>query len=133
MGLLDKLEKIMYMKITYIKSRQIFDSRGCPTIETDLVLENEYSGRSSVPSGASKGMDEAFELRDGNSDYNGMGVLVAVDIINKKLRYLLYKKTFPSQESLDDYLIALDGTLNKSNFGANTILSISVAFAKATA
>jgi enolase len=121
------------VKITHIKSRQIFDSRGNPTVETDLIINNNFIGRAAVPSGASKGIYEAIELRDKNHDYNGKGVLKAVDKINNDIKNKLLNINFDSQEDLDNFLIDLDGTINKSNIGANTILSISVAFAKARA
>ena len=121
------------MKITNLKSRQIFDSRGNPTVETDLVLNNNSFGRAAVPSGASKGIYEAIELRDKTNDYNGKGILTAVEKINKDLKNKLLNIKFDSQEVLDNFLIDLDGTTNKSNLGANTILSISIAFAKARA
>jgi len=121
------------VKITHLKSRQIFDSRGLPTVETDLIIENEHFGRASVPSGASKGIFEAIELRDQKKEYHGKGVLIAVGKLNNEIKKKLIGKTFYSQKDLDEYLIELDGTDNKSNFGANTILSISIAFAKAEA
>ena len=121
------------MKITHIKSRQIFDSRGDPTVETDLVINNNFIGRAAVPSGASKGIYEAIELRDETPHYNGKGVLNAVDKINNGVKTKLLNMSFNSQEALDNFLIDLDGTINKSKLGANTILSISIAFAKARA
>ncbi|WPX96856.1 phosphopyruvate hydratase [Candidatus Bandiella euplotis] len=121
------------MKITGIKARQIFDSRGLPTIETDLTLNNSYFGRASIPSGASKGMHEALELRDGDEGYHGKSVLKAVNLINEELGPHMLNFSFQSQEELDQFLIDLDGTVNKSALGANTILSISIAFAKARA
>jgi enolase len=121
------------MRITSIKSRQIFDSRGNPTIETDLVLGDLHFGRASVPSGASKGTFEAFESRDGDKAYCGKGVLSAVARINNEIGRQLLNISFNAQEELDEFLIKLDGTSNKSNLGANTILSISMAFAKARA
>ena len=121
------------MKITYLKSRQIFDSRGNPTVETDLMINDKFFGRAAVPSGASKGIFEAIELRDKNKDYNGKGVLGAVEKINNEIKSKILNIKFDSQEDLDNFLIKLDGTMNKSNLGANTILSISIAFAKARA
>lgn len=121
------------MKITHITSRQIFDSRGDPTVETDLVLNNNFIGRAAVPSGASKGIYEAIELRDKSPNYNGKGVLDAVNKINNEIKAKLLNMHFNSQEALDNFLIELDGTINKSKLGANTILSISIAFAKARA
>ena len=121
------------MKITYLKSRQIFDSRGNPTVETDLIINDKFFGRASVPSGASKGIFEAIELRDKSKDYNGEGVLISVEKINNEIKRKILDVKFNSQEDLDNFLIKLDGTANKSNLGANTILSISIAFAKAMA
>jgi enolase len=121
------------VKITHITSRQIFDSRGDPTVETDLVLNNNFIGRAAVPSGASKGIYEAIELRDKSPNYNGKGVLDAVNKINNEIKAKLLNMHFNSQEALDNFLIELDGTINKSKLGANTILSISIAFAKARA
>lgn len=121
------------MKITNVKSRQIFDSRGTPTIETDLIIDNNFIGRAAVPSGASKGIYEAVELRDQDHAYNGKGVLKAVDKINNQIKNALLNINFNSQEKLDNFLVDLDGTINKSKLGANTILSISIAFAKAVA
>ena len=93
------------MKITHIKSRQIFDSRGNPTVETDLIINNNFIGRAAVPSGASKGIYEAIELRDKNHDYNGKGVLKAVDKINNDIKNKLLNINFDSQEDLDNFLI----------------------------
>ena len=121
------------MKITYLKSRQIFNSRGNPTVETDLIIIDKFFGRASVPSGASKGIFEAIELRDKSKDYNGEGVLISVEKINNEIKRKILDVKFNSQEDLDNFLIKLDGTANKSNLGANTILSISIAFAKAMA
>ena len=121
------------MKVTYIKSRQIFDSRGEPTIETDIILDGNYFGRASIPSGASKGTHEALELRDNTRAYCGKGVSKAIALINSQIRDKILGVSFQSQESIDNYLIKLDGSSNKSNLGANTILSISIAFAKAKA
>ncbi|MFQ3307305.1 MAG: enolase [Candidatus Midichloriaceae bacterium] len=121
------------MKITFLKARQIFDSRGNPTIETDLILDDQYFGRASIPSGASKGKFEALELRDNTKDYCGKSVFKAIDIINNTLSSKLFDLNITSQKDLDSFLIEIDGTNNKSNLGANTILSISLAFAKAQA
>lgn len=116
-----------------MKSRQIFDSRGYPTIETDLIIDYSFFGRAAIASGRSKGIHEALELRDNNNAYNKQGVLTAVKKVNNEIRGNLLNVKFNSQEELDAFLINLDGTKNKSNLGANTILSISVAFAKARA
>lgn len=129
-------------KIKSLVAREILDSRGKPTIEVDLVLsgnidkvsnnKNNSFGRASVPSGASVGNFEALELRDGNSRYLGFGVLKALNNVNTELARALVDKTFSSQRELDYFLIHLDGTKNKSRFGANAILAVSMAFAKAS-
>jgi enolase len=121
------------VRITYLKSRQIFDSRGNPTVETDIAIDAAYFGRASVPSGASKGVHEALELRDGGKDYCGNGVFKAVAKANNDIKDQILNKAFDSQDALDAFLIELDGTTNKSNLGANTMLSVSMAFAKAKA
>jgi len=120
------------MKIIEIKSLQILDSRSNPTIQVDVTLEDGSSGRFQVPSGASTGIHEAHELRDNNKNiYHGKSVLKAIENINK-IKSSLYNKNF-TQKTLDLELLKLDGTENKENLGANAILGISVAFAKATA
>jgi enolase len=122
------------MKIKSLRSRQILDSRGNPTVETDVVLEDESFGRAAVPSGASTGTHEALELRDGDkTKYLGKGVLQAVENVNNAIAKELIGKDIPDQEMLDQILKALDGTENKSKLGANAILSVSLAFAKAAA
>lgn len=120
------------MKIEKIFAREILDSRGDPTIEVDMYLENGFFGRASVPSGASTGSHEAHELRDGGERYGGKGVLKAVQNINDTISNSLVGQTF-DQRSLDDALIKLDGTPNKSRLGANAILGVSMSFAKAEA
>ena len=122
------------MKITDIKAREILDSRGNPTVEVDIVIENKYFGRYSVPSGASVGSREALELRD-NDKYRffGKGVITAVTNVNGIIRENLLNMNFDTQKELDDKLIALDGTENKSKLGANAILGVSGAFFKASA
>ncbi len=116
-----------------IHAREILDSRGNPTIEADVILESGASGRASVPSGASTGSREALELRDGdNARYLGKGVLKAVDnvdIIAKKLK----GRSSLTQQQLDEYLIDLDGTENKGKLGANAMLAVSLAYARASA
>ena len=119
-------------KIAKIIGREILDSRGNPTVEVDLTLEDGSFGRSAVPSGASTGSYEAVELRDGGKRYGGKGVQKAVSNINEELRNKLVGNEF-NQESLDDTMIALDGTENKGRLGANAILGISLAFAHAEA
>ena len=115
-----------------IHGREILDSRGNPTVEVDLTLEDGSFGRASVPSGASTGSHEAIELRDGDERYGGKGVQKAVNNVNTKLKDVLKEKEF-DQKSLDETMIALDGTENKANLGANAILGVSLAFAHAAA
>jgi enolase len=120
--------------IEYVRGRQILDSRGNPTVEVDVVLEDGSFGRAAVPSGASTGVHEALELRDGDkSKYLGKGVLKAVENINEKLAEEVYGYDALDQAALDKHLIELDGTENKSKYGANAILGISIAAAKAAA
>ncbi len=122
------------MKITDIKAREILDSRGNPTVEVDIVIENKYFGRYSVPSGASVGSREALELRDNDKNrFFGKGVITAVTNVNGIIRENLLNMNFDTQKELDDKLIALDGTENKSKLGANAILGVSGAFFKASA
>ena len=122
------------IKIKQIKGRQIIDSRGNPTCEADVLLDSGILGRGAVPSGASTGKLEALELRDNNEeDYHGKSVLKAVHNINFDIASNIdTNKTF-NQESFDQYLIDLDGTPNKERLGANAILAVSIAFAKANA
>jgi enolase len=125
---------IMGSTIEYVIGRQILDSRGNPTVEVDVVLEDGSFGRAAVPSGASTGVHEALELRDGDkSKYLGKGVLKAVENINEKLAEEVYGYDVLDQAALDKHLIELDGTENKSKYGANAILGISIAAAKAAA
>ncbi len=120
-------------KISQIHAREILDSRGNPTVEVDLTLEDGSFGRSAVPSGASTGSYEAVELRDGDkSRYSGLGVQTAVKNANTELKDALVGSEF-NQKSLDDKMIEIDGTENKGRLGANAILGISLAFAHATA
>lgn len=120
--------------IKYIKARQILDSRGNPTVETDVILESGHAGRAAVPSGASTGAGEALELRDGDKDrYNGKGVLKAVWNVNNKISDVLIGNSAEDQRKVDQLMLDLDGTKNKSNLGANAILSVSLAVAKAVA
>src|SRR5690554_4837358 len=116
-----------------IKARQIFDSRGNPTVEVDVVTENGYMGRAAVPSGASTGEHEAVELRDGGKSYMGKGVLKAVENVNTKITAELLGISVFEQELIDKTMIDLDGTPNKSKLGANAILGVSLACAKAAA
>ena len=120
--------------IKTVHGREILDSRGNPTVEVDVILENGVRGRASVPSGASTGILEAHELRDGDqSRYLGRGVLKAVSSVNTEINEALKGKDVTKQEALDRLLIELDGTPNKSRLGANAILAVSLASAKAAA
>ncbi|MFI1771733.1 phosphopyruvate hydratase [Thalassobellus citreus] len=119
--------------IINIHARQIFDSRGNPTVEVDVVTENDVLGRAAVPSGASTGEHEAVELRDGGSDYMGKGVLKAVENVNSIIAQELLGVSVFEQNAIDQIMIDLDGTPNKSKLGANAILGVSLAVAKAAA
>lgn len=119
--------------IIKIHARQILDSRGNPTIEVDVVTENGVLGRAAVPSGASTGEHEAVELRDGGKAYMGKGVLKAVENVNTKIASELLGTSVFEQNLIDKTMIELDGTPNKSNLGANAILGVSLAAAKAAA
>ena len=122
------------MKISDIKGREILDSRGNPTIEAEVILENGVTGRASVPSGASTGENEALELRDGDKHrYNGNGVSKAVANINERIAPALHGCSVYDQRKLDHLMIELDGTPNKSNLGANAMLGVSLAIARAAA
>ncbi len=117
-----------------MKAREILDSRGNPTVEVEVLLESGVIGRAAVPSGASTGEHEAVELRDGDkSRYNGKGVLKAVENINEKIADELIDFDAVDQAEIDQFLINLDGTPNKSELGANAILGVSLAVAKAAA
>lgn len=119
--------------IVDIHARQIFDSRGNPTVEVDVTTENGIVGRAAVPSGASTGEHEAVELRDGGNSYMGKGVLNAVDNVNKIIAQELLGASVFEQNLIDQAMIDLDGTPNKSKLGANAILGVSLAVAKAAA
>ena len=122
------------MKIASIKGREILDSRGNPTIEVDVVLENGILGRASVPSGASTGENEALELRDNDrTRYGGKGVRKAVKHINEVIAPALVGKEVTDQRGIDQKMLELDGTPTKSKLGANAILGVSLAVAKAGA
>ena len=122
------------MKIEKIVAREILDSRGNPTVEVDVVLENGVLGRAAVPSGASTGENEALELRDGDKNrYLGKGVLKAVENVNKVIAPALKGDCVFDQRALDYKMLALDGTPTKSKLGANAILGVSLAAAKAAA
>lgn len=120
--------------IKFIHARQILDSRGNPTVEADVVLENGHAGRAAVPSGASTGAGEALELRDGDQDrFGGKGTLKAVWNVNNKISDVLVGNDASDQRQIDRLMLDLDGTENKSNLGANAILAVSLACAKAVA
>lgn len=121
------------MKIQSIHARTIFDSRGFPTVECDVVLEDGTLGRAAVPSGASTGAGEALELRDGDTAFNGKGVSKAVANVNQTIAPALVGKDVEDQFALDQTMIDLDGTENKSKLGANAILAVSLAIAHAAA
>ncbi|MEN9921287.1 MAG: hypothetical protein RLZZ517_265 [Candidatus Parcubacteria bacterium] len=118
--------------IKKIIGREILDSRGNPTVEVEITLSDGSFGRAAVPSGASTGSHEAIELRDGGKRYMGKGVLKAVKNVNETIAKAIMRKSF-TQRELDEKLIALDGTKNKAKLGANAILGVSLAFARATA
>jgi len=120
-------------KIKNIIAREILDSRGNPTVEVDVILENGILGRASVPSGASTGSNEALELRDGGKRYNGKGVLKAVDNVNKIIKPEIIGMEVSLQKEIDYKMIELDGTPNKGKLGANAILGVSLAVLKAAA
>ena len=121
------------MKIIDVKGREILDSRGNPTVEVDVYLEDGTMGRASVPSGASTGEREALELRDGDNRFNGKGVLKAVSNVNGPLRDLVIGMDAYDQRNVDYKMLEADGTKTKSTYGANAILGISMAVLKASA
>jgi enolase len=128
------IEEGKMTSIEEIVGREVLDSRGNPTVEVEVLLECGTVGRAAVPSGASTGVHEAVELRDGDaSRYGGKGVLKAVDNVNSIIADELYGFDALDQVALDEYLIALDGTANKGKLGANAILGVSLATAKAAA
>lgn len=116
-----------------VHARQILDSRGNPTVEVDVTTENGVMGRAAVPSGASTGEHEAVELRDGGKSYMGKGVLKAVENVNTIIAEGILGMSVFEQNLIDQMMIELDGTPNKSNLGANAILGVSLAVAKAAA
>jgi len=121
-------------KIVEIKGREVLDSRGNPTVEADVILEGGILGTACAPSGASTGSREALELRDGDkSRYLGKGVLKAVGAVNGVIRDALLGMDATDQRALDNKMLELDGTDNKANLGANAILAVSLAAAKAAA
>tara|TARA_B100000767_G_scaffold275639_1_gene313932 strand:- start:2318 stop:3604 length:1287 start_codon:yes stop_codon:yes gene_type:complete len=119
--------------IIRVHARQIFDSRGNPTVEVDVVTENGILGRAAVPSGASTGEHEAVELRDGGPDFMGKGVLKAIENVNIAIAEHILGTSIFEQNKIDQMMIDLDGTPNKSKLGANPILGVSLAVAKAAA
>ena len=121
------------MKIKFVSGRQILDSRGDPTIECDVVLENGIVGRASVPSGKSTGGAEALELRDGDNKFGGKGVMKAINNLNNELAPIIVGKDVENQEEIDNAMKIMDGTSNKSRLGANAILAVSLAVCKAAA
>jgi enolase len=121
------------MDISSIHARQIFDSRGFPTVECDVTLSDGSFGRAAVPSGASTGSGEALELRDGEQAFNGKGVSKAVANVNDTIAPALTGKDATDQRAIDNALLELDGTENKSKLGANATLAVSLAVAKAAA
>ena len=121
------------IKIENVKGRQILDSRGNPTVEVDIVLSNGLVGSASVPSGASTGKYEAVELRDGFKSYHGKGVTKAIDNIDNDIKNIILGRSPLEQTKIDNDLISLDGTSNKNKLGANAILGVSMAVARAGA
>lgn len=122
------------MKITKVHAREVLDSRGNPTVEAEIIIDNQFFGRAISPSGASTGEKEAAELRDGDKNrYQGKGVSKAVNNVNTIIANGLIGKELFLQKEVDALMIALDGTPNKSNLGANGILAVSIAYAKAVA
>lgn len=122
-----------YLPITDIYAREILDSRGNPTIEVEVLAEDEFCGRAAVPSGASTGQFEALELRDIEERYGGLGVEMAVDHVNARIAPAIIGMNIFDQAEIDEVLIQLDGTKDKSNLGANAILGVSMAVARAGA
>ncbi len=133
---MSRRESVSYteaMRIRALRAREILDSRGNPTVEVELELDDGSCGRAAVPSGASTGAKEALELRDGGRRYGGKGVLNAVHNVSEEIARALVGRAFSSQGELDRFLIDLDGTPNKSRLGANAILGVSLAYARAAA
>ena len=120
-------------KITAVKGREILDCRGYPTVQVDVWVNNAVLGRANVPCGRSKGTHEAFELRDGGKRYAGFGVRKAIDNVNKVIAPEVVGKDVRDQRKLDKLMIAMDGTQNKAKLGANAIVGVSLAIAKAAA
>jgi len=126
-------QRLKMSTIVRVHARQILDSRGNPTVEVDVITENGYLGRAAVPSGASTGEHEAVELRDGGKAFMGKGVLNAVENVNTVLASHIVGLNVFEQNSIDRIMIDLDGTPNKANLGANAILGVSLAVARAAA
>jgi len=120
-------------EITAVKGREIIDCRGYPTVQVDIWVDNFLRGRADVPCGRSKGTHEAFELRDGGKRYAGFGVMKAIDNVNKIIALEVVGKDVRDQRKLDKLMIEMDGTQNKAKLGANAILGVSLAIAKAAA
>ncbi|MZH46523.1 MAG: phosphopyruvate hydratase, partial [Nitrospinae bacterium] len=120
-------------EIIGVPGRQITDSRGNPTVEVDVLTENGALGRAAVPSGASTGVHEAVELRDGGAQWMGKGVQQAVDNVNEKIAPEIVGMFVTDQADIDQRMLDIDGTPNKANLGANAILAVSLAVAKAAA
>jgi enolase len=121
------------VRIQKITAREILDSRGNPTVEVDVQVSGGVLGRAAVPSGASTGEHEALELRDGQKRYSGKGVRKAVEHVNRRIGPKLRGRDVRKQEAIDRLMIDLDGTPNKRNLGANAMLGVSLAVAKAAA
>ena len=122
------------MKITHLRSRELLDSRGNPTLEAEMTINNQFTAKAIVPSGASTGENEAIELRDNDKNrYLGKGVLKAVENVNTVIANQITNVEVGSQRSLDNILIELDGTSDKRNLGANSTLGVSMAFSRASA
>lgn len=127
------MEQLKMAEIKDIRAREILDSRGTPTVEAEVILTSGTIARASVPSGASTGMREALELRDSGPRYGGKGVLKAVNHIQTEIRTALLGRDVRYQKGIDDILIRLDETVNKARLGANSILPVSIAVARAAA
>jgi len=121
------------MIVRQVRAREVLDSRGQPTVEVEVTLNNGVTGRATVPSGASTGEHEAVELRDGGKRFLGKGVARAVENVNRKLAPRLRGKNAREQAALDRMMIEMDGTSDKGKLGANAILGVSLAIAHAQA
>src|SRR5690606_29339086 len=126
-------EGVVVAVIDAIIAREILDSRGNPTVEVEVALDDGTIGRAAVPSGASTGQFEAVELRDGGDRYLGKGVRKAVEAVNTQIGPALVDFDADDQRAIDETMATLDGTANKASFGANAILGVSLAVAKAAA